>query len=212
MHGDPIAVCHQPSSGSAKQQRSQKASTHHRLQAVKYAAHSCMRYSHVACRAAGCCLPALRPAILSNTSNSNTYTYLTKYIRLAQAISAHHHQLPQTTFPSCKMTCSSTAGKLKAPCTDTGYHGSRFGPSSGKQSCAPSRDASQTSIHADATRHGQLQRGLAHTADTQEADQNAKATEAIHSTERLFPDTAEGHMAMVRSPVSLGHVLSLSTT
>lgn len=82
---------------------------------------------------------------------------------------------------------------------DGSYLGSRFGPTAtSKHSRAASRDASQTSIHADSSRHAR--RGIMHTQNAEQRDDTAEAETAGFLSDRLFPDTAEGHMAMVSLP------------
>lgn len=78
------------------------------------------------------------------------------------------------------------------------YIGSRFGRNSAaKHPQAPSRDASQTSIHADASRHNRLPTGHRQTEGAQQHPDSEGDDESRPANDRLFPDTAVGHMAMV---------------
>lgn len=94
---------------------------------------------------------------------------------------------------------------------DGSYLGSRFGPTAtSKHSQATSRDASQTSIHADSSRHAHG--GIMHTQNAEQRDDTAEPETVGFLNDRLLPDTAEGHMAMVGLPcakcVSFIHTLS----
>lgn len=94
--------------------------------------------------------------------------------------------------------------------TEGSYVGTRFGASaSAKRSHAPSRGGSQASIHADASKRSQLQRGPIQAEDTEETNDKTEPETAGIANDRLFPDTAEGHMAMVCYAALVAHVSCL---